>query len=116
MRKHLFAARGRVKTISFVIHNFMDNRALERDRIDACIFKVMTASGPISMCIHNAKRDRFILQPIGIRTPNGEKYWQPLTGKTTPNREAPGDLKSEQHGLKRLKGLARQRLLAQRRA
>lgn len=116
MRKDLFAARGKVKTISFVIHNFMDSRALERDRINTCIFKVMTASGPISMCMHNAKRDSFILQPIRIRTPKGEKYWQPLTGEAAPNRETPGDVKPEHHGLKRLKGLARQRWLAQRRA
>lgn len=116
MRRSLVAARGRVGTISFAVHNFMHSRSLERDRIDACVFKVMTADGPLSMCLHNAKRDSFILQPIRIRVPEGERYWQPLSGDTTLNGEVPGDVKLQQHGLKRLKGLARQRRLAQRRA
>jgi hypothetical protein len=116
MRKDLLAARGRIRTISFVIHNFMDRCALERDRIDGCIFKAMTAGGPISMCMHNAKRDKFILQPTGIETPEGTRYWQPLTGNTAPNRDGPDEVKPERHALKRLKGLARQRLIAQRRA
>jgi len=94
----------------------MDSCALERERIDACVFKVMTADGPVSMCLHNAKRDGFILQPIGIHTPGGKEYWQPLTGQTTLNPEASGDVEPAQHGLKRLKGLARQRLLVLRRA
>jgi len=116
MREELVAARGRVNTISFLIHNFMHSGALERDRINACVFKVMTADGPVSMCMHNAKRDHFILQPISVRTPDGRKYWQPLTGKMRLNPDVAGDVKPEQHGLKRLKGLARQRLLARRSA
>lgn len=115
MRKDLIAARGRINTMSFIIHDFMDSRGLERDRINACVFKVMTAGGPISMCMHNAKRDRFILQPVSIHTPEGTKYWRPLTGYPASTGESPGDVKPEQHRLKRLKGLARQRLIAQRR-
>lgn len=116
MRASLVAAGGRIKTISFGIHNFMDSCALERGRIDACVFKVMAAGGPISMCLHNAKRDSFILQPIKIETPEGNKYWQPLTGETTLMREASGCVQPEQLGLKRLKGRVRQRFLSQRRA
>ena len=116
MRKELVAARGRINTISFVIHNFMHSGALEPDRVEGCVFKVMTADGPLSMCLHNARRDSFILQPIAVRTPEGKKYWQPLTGVMTRNPEVPADVKPERHGLKRLKGLARQRLLARRRA
>lgn len=113
MRGSLVAARGKVRTISFVIHNFMDSCALERERIEACVFKVMTAEGPVSMCMHNAKRDSLILRPIRIHAPDGDKYWQPLTGQTTPDRSAPVPV---QLGVKCLKGQARERLLARRRA
>ncbi|MBI4206401.1 MAG: radical SAM protein [Betaproteobacteria bacterium] len=116
MREDLVAARGRVDTISFIVHNFMHADALERGRIDACVFKVMTADGPLSMCLHNARRDRFILQPVAVRTPDGEQYWQPLTGLMTRNPDAPAVVKLERRGPKRLKGLARQQWLAQRRA
>lgn len=88
MRAGLAAGRGEVKTLSFLIHGFMDAGALERERIDACVFKTMTAEGPVSMCLHNAKRDSFILQPLG---------------------EAP-----QRYGLKHAKGRARQNLLKQR--
>ena len=64
MRAGLLAARGRINTLSFVIHGFMDARALERERIEACVFKAMTADGPVSMCLHNAKRDSFIQAPL----------------------------------------------------
>ena len=76
------ASKGRASTLSFVIHNFMDASALERERIDGCIFKTMTADGPISMCMHNAKRDHYILQPVAISTAPGKTvYWQPLSGE-----------------------------------
>jgi len=103
-----------VRTLSFVIHNFMDSCALERDRIDACVFKVMTAEGPISMCMHNAKRDSFILQPVRMPAPGGNAYWQPLTGEHTPERNAPAAVRPAQHTLKKLKGLTRERFLAGR--
>ncbi|MFM8316557.1 MAG: radical SAM protein [Deltaproteobacteria bacterium] len=69
----------RVGKLSFFIQNFMDASSLELDRIHACSFMVMTPQGPISMCMHNAKRDDYILQPIKLKT---EQIWQPLTGKT----------------------------------
>ena len=116
MRGSLVAAGGRVRTQSFVIHNFMHSRALERDRIDACVFKVMTAEGPISMCMHNAKRDSFILKPIKIHAPAGAKYWQPLTGQADPDWPALGAGQPVQPQIKRLKGHAKQRPIAQRRA
>ncbi|HZH46899.1 MAG TPA: hypothetical protein VEY31_09725, partial [Roseococcus sp.] len=34
--------------------------------------------GPISMCLHNAKRDSFILQPVGLE---GGGFWDPMTGR-----------------------------------
>ena len=36
-------------------------------------FKVMTRDGPLSMCLHNAKRDSYILQPIRIPTWAGDR-------------------------------------------
>lgn len=78
--KHdLVAARGRVSTLSFVIHNFMDACDLESERIDGCIFKTITDDGPLSMCMHNAKRDDYILRPIAVA--DGKQFWHPLNGK-----------------------------------
>lgn len=102
MRGGLALSRGRLNTLSFVIHAFMDAEALEQERIDACVFKVISADGPVSMCLHNARRDSFILQPIRVKTGAGDVLWQPL-------REAPA-----RFGLKHAKGRVRQRLLAQR--
>ena len=86
-RYDLFAARGRVNKLSFFIHNFMDACALEKQRIDACRFMVATQAGPISMCLHNAKRDEFILAPLRIGDPSHERIWNPLTGEATSERE-----------------------------
>jgi hypothetical protein len=102
MKAGLAAGRGRIETLSFLIHGFMDAGALDRERIDACIFKTMTAEGPVAMCLHNAKRDSFILQPIRVHMPQGARLWQPLG-------EAP-----QRTGLKHAKGRARQNLIKQR--
>jgi len=80
-RADLWAAHGRVNKLSFIIHNFMDACRLERDRIDACAFMAMTQCGPISMCLHNAKRDAFILAPIRLSTSEGERFWDPVSGQ-----------------------------------
>jgi hypothetical protein len=84
-RADLWAARGRVNKLSFVIHNFMDACCLEPNRIDACSFMAMTQRGPISMCLHNAKRDAFILAPLRLSRPEGERLWDPLSGEATEN-------------------------------
>src|SRR5919201_382259 len=81
-RADLWRARCRVNKLSFVIHNFMDACRLERDRVDACAFMAMTQCGPISMCLHNAKRDAFILAPIRLSAPEGDRFWDPLSGKS----------------------------------
>jgi len=80
-KSDLWAARGRVNKLSFVIHNFMDACRLERDRVDACAFMAMTGRGPISMCLHNAKRDAFILAPVRLSGPEGDCFWTPLSGE-----------------------------------
>jgi len=107
MKGDLMAARGRVRTLSFLVHGFMDAGGLERERIEACVFKTMTRDGPVSMCLHNAKRDSYILQPIRVYTWAGDRYWNPLSG--TLERQAlplqPEVLRPER---KRVKG--RQRL------
>jgi molybdenum cofactor biosynthesis enzyme MoaA len=77
MRRDLWAARGRAHKLSFFIHNFMDAEHLACERIDACVFMVATQDGPISMCLHNAKRDSFILQPVALESGG---YWDPMTG------------------------------------
>jgi hypothetical protein len=83
MRQDLVRGRGHVHTLSFVIHNFMDATRLEEDRISACVFKVATADGPISMCLHNAKRDTFILRPIRIHRATSSVLWDPVSGVET---------------------------------
>ena len=80
-KSDLWAARGRVNKLSFVIHNFMAACRLEGDRVDACAFMAMTGRGPISMCLHNAKRDAFILAPVGLSGPEGDRFWNPLSGE-----------------------------------
>ena len=76
MRADLAAGRGRVHKLSFFIHNFMAATALEPDRVASCSFMVATGDGPISMCLHNARRDSFILKPVALAA----GAWNPLTG------------------------------------
>jgi 7,8-dihydro-6-hydroxymethylpterin dimethyltransferase len=114
----LARARGRISPLSFVIHEFMDASCLDCDRVRACAFKVMTRDGPVSMCMHNAKRDDFILQPISVRDANrvnGQEiaFWQPLTG-AVENLTPQAPPAPESHGLKRVKGRTRARVLETR--
>jgi molybdenum cofactor biosynthesis enzyme MoaA len=96
----LAAARGRVNKLSFFIHDFMDASCLDKDRIEACVFMVATADGPLSMCLHNAKRDEVLFRPIRLPGPAGERFWHPVTGRThrdepsvTPAAPSPKGLK-----------------------
>ena len=79
----LLQAHGRVHKLSFFIHNFMDACNLEQDRTDACIFTAATGDGPISMCLHNAKRDVFILSPVRLGGAQGDRFWNPLSGEVS---------------------------------
>jgi hypothetical protein len=81
MKSDLIKARGKVHKLTVFAHNFMDAKSLECDRIESCSFMVMTENGPVSMCMHNAKRDDFLFQPIHLNTDKGEQVWDPLTGK-----------------------------------
>jgi hypothetical protein len=82
MRRDLVAAHGRVRKLSFFIHDFMDADRLEPERIEACAFMVATAEGMLPMCLMNVKRDAVIREPL----PLGQRFWNPLTNRTT---EAP---------------------------
>jgi hypothetical protein len=104
MRKDLIAARGRLTKISFFIHNFMSARRLEKGRIDACVFMVETEDGPISMCLHNARRDDFVLKSIRIGKGSTGRFWNPISGEET---DAPGSGRPALPGPKRAKGRAR---------
>ncbi|MGH7121348.1 MAG: radical SAM protein [Acetobacteraceae bacterium] len=84
MRNGLLA--GRAHRLGFFIHDFMDASHLRRDRVEACAFMVATEDGPVSMCLHNAKRDSFILKPIHMETASEERLWDPLLGDTSQPR------------------------------
>ena len=74
MRADLWAGRCRVNKLAFFTHNFMDAKQLDNERVEACVFMAVTQDGPMSMCVYNAQRDHFLLQPL--QTAQG--LWQPL--------------------------------------
>ncbi|MGK0297613.1 MAG: putative radical SAM superfamily Fe-S cluster-containing enzyme [Gammaproteobacteria bacterium] len=79
LRIDLMKSKGRVKKFSIFIHDFMDAKNLEQERIDTCSFMVITTEGPVSMCAHNAKRDEYILKPITFTKQDGSVIkFQPL--------------------------------------
>lgn len=85
----LLAARGKVGKISFFVHNFMDAAQLERERCEACSFMVMTGQGPLSMCVHNAKRDHYLLQPSAIQRENKLLFFNPVNGQLEDRMPGP---------------------------
>lgn len=89
--------------ISFFIHNFMDAEKLERSRCEACVFMVATANGPLSMCVHNAKRDQMITKKV--QGTSHQKEWDPLGKKDSNIESLP---------LKKLKGRLRAKADKQR--
>lgn len=111
LRRGLLASRGRLHKLSFHIHSFMDADRLERARCESCVFMAMTRDGPISMCIHNAKRDVFILQPVIVESEHGTALWGPLTVDGRPTMAVPDP---RGHTLKRLKGRTRRQVLEDR--
>ena len=84
--------------ISFFIHNFMDAEKLERERCESCVFMVATANGPLSMCVHNAKRDQMISQKVPEK--EGQRGWDPLAdeiveAKALPFKKLKGRLRAQ---------------------
>lgn len=80
-RHDLIAARGKIGKISFFVHNFMDSAQLKKERCDACSFMVMTPTGPISMCVHNAKRDDYLLVAAPVKRQNKILFFNPASGE-----------------------------------
>ncbi len=80
-RRDFIAARGKFGKVSFFVHNFMDSTALDRERCDACSFMVMTPEGPLSMCVHNAKRDAYLLVASSVTQQNIVRFFNPVSGK-----------------------------------
>ena len=81
LRSGLWPGRFRIHKLSFFVHDFMDACHLERDRLKACAFTVATESGLVPMCLHNARRDAFILAPVTLASAKGETCWDPATGR-----------------------------------
>ncbi len=75
----------------------------------------MTRDGPVSMCVHNARRDAFVLQPVRMDRGGRAVWWDPLRGWTPdqPTTPAPDP---GRYPPKRLKGRLRARALAERAA
>lgn len=111
LRGGLWSSRGRVHRMAVMIHNFMDAERLERDRCESCVFMVVTENGPLSMCVHNARRDHHIFAPAKIETRDRKWWWSAATGKLTaaPDRGEPGELP-----FKHLKGRMRAAAFAAR--
>lgn len=80
-RRDYIAARGKIGKLSFFVHNFMDSSQLEKPRCEACSFMVMTPGGPMSMCVHNAKRDDYLLVAAKLKSGDAIKYFNPATGQ-----------------------------------
>ncbi len=114
MRAGLLRSGGRIRRLSLFVHNFMDAERLERDRCESCVFMVASADGPVSMCVHNAKRDAMILQPLPVEMEAGPGFWNPLTGTTAGAPPPPPPADPAAHPLKRLKGRTRRAVLSDR--
>jgi hypothetical protein len=87
----LWTGRKEIRKLTLIIHNFMDAKDLDPERVAACSFMVATDHGFVSMCAHNAAREAFIRKPLEVKTEEGVKVWNPLTGQILPvlPREAP---------------------------
>ena len=55
---------GKVHKLSVFIQNFMDADDLDAERVRNCSFMVATAEGTMSMCLHNARRNEFLLMGV----------------------------------------------------
>ncbi len=111
LRGGLWSSKGKVHRMAVMIHSFMDAEQLERDRCETCIFMVATNDGPLSMCVHNARRDHHIFAPVKTAAMNGNSWWDATTGKgaSAPAKHSVGAIP-----FKHLKGRMRAEALAVR--
>ena len=100
LRRELWSVRGRLRKISFFVHNFMDASGLDEERLQACVFMAATVDGPMPMCAYNAQRDSYLGRTITLADGSS---WQPK--RPTDIHVIP---------LKRLRGRLREAAMAQR--
>lgn len=115
LRGGLSESRGRVRRMGILVHNFMDATKLDPERCESCVFMVMTAEGPLSMCVHNAERDAHIFAPARIETKEGTRWWDAQTGTYHLSPDAAETARAALP-FKRMKGRQRAEALAARRA
>jgi pyruvate-formate lyase-activating enzyme len=84
----LWRGRKELRKLTLIIHNFMDARSLDPERIASCSFMVATDKGFVSMCAHNAARETFIRRPLEVETADGRRIWDPLSGQYLPSLAA----------------------------
>ncbi|WP_170329649.1 radical SAM protein [Ruegeria arenilitoris] len=99
--------RGPVRRQAVFIHNFMAADDLEEDRCASCVFMVATASGPLSMCVHNAQRDLHLASPDRIDGPAGPSWWNAAVPRLSRQANLPDLNDPALAPLKRLKGQMR---------
>lgn len=103
---------GGPRKISYFIHNFMDARDLDPERIDTCVFMAAGPTGMVPMCEFNAQRDAHLLRPLTLA--NGSS-WQPLRDTHPPVHVAQANAQGLVHyPIKYLKGRSRRHALSQR--
>jgi 7,8-dihydro-6-hydroxymethylpterin dimethyltransferase len=88
-----------VGKLTFFLHGFMDAAALERERLDTCVFMAATPAGFMPMCEFNARRDEILLP---VQAPAGQAV-------------APGTRAEHVYPIRLLRGRPRARALAARR-
>jgi hypothetical protein len=76
-----------VAKLSFFIQNFQDAQHLEEDRLHDCSFHVATRDGTVSMCLHNAQRDDYIIPPNLVRDLHVRKKRPPIAQVLRPQGE-----------------------------
>lgn len=112
LRRDWWSSGGRASRLTVIIHNFMDAEALDEARCDSCVFMVATEEGPVSMCVHNAERDRHVFAPARLETPEGPRYWNAADGSLA---EGPVRPDVPELPTRRTKGRARAAAMAARR-
>lgn len=81
LRRGLVRSRGRAHRLGLLIHDFMDAQRLERGRCESCVFMVATRDGPLSMCVHNARRDAHVFAASPLTGEPGDSWWEPASGR-----------------------------------
>jgi molybdenum cofactor biosynthesis enzyme MoaA len=120
LRSGLTRGRFRVNKLSIMTHNFMDASALDKTRLDCCVFMAAGIDGPVPMCQYNAQRDQYLLKPVSL---SDGTHWNPLQGRDQAHQLAAQPTGSEESSghvptvpIKWLKGRPRQLAMAARKS